>query len=87
MRVRSARGHDAATVVGQGWQGVPDDVLWPRVEMGTLAIAKTVADSETAQRRLIFDPVRLTDGIELSDDPLPLARSAVYAISYDRRNR
>jgi predicted nuclease of predicted toxin-antitoxin system len=28
----TARGHDAATVVGQGWQGVPDDVLWPRVQ-------------------------------------------------------
>ena len=28
----SARGHDAVTVVGQGWQGAPDDVLWPRVQ-------------------------------------------------------
>jgi predicted nuclease of predicted toxin-antitoxin system len=27
-----SRGHDAATVVGQGWQGVSDDVLWPRVQ-------------------------------------------------------
>ena len=26
------RGYDAATVVGQGWQGVPDDDLWPRVQ-------------------------------------------------------
>jgi predicted nuclease of predicted toxin-antitoxin system len=24
----AAHGHDAATVVGQGWQGVSDDVLW-----------------------------------------------------------
>lgn len=27
-----AHGHDAATVVGQGWQGVSDEVLWPRVQ-------------------------------------------------------
>src|SRR6266481_9102159 len=27
-----SHGHDAATVVGQGWQGVSDDVLWPRVQ-------------------------------------------------------
>jgi predicted nuclease of predicted toxin-antitoxin system len=27
-----ARGHDAATVFGQGWQGTPDDLLWPLVQ-------------------------------------------------------
>jgi predicted nuclease of predicted toxin-antitoxin system len=27
-----ARGYDAATVVGQGWQGASDDELWPRVQ-------------------------------------------------------
>jgi predicted nuclease of predicted toxin-antitoxin system len=27
-----SHGHDAATVVGQGWQGVSDDILWPRVQ-------------------------------------------------------
>jgi predicted nuclease of predicted toxin-antitoxin system len=27
-----AGGHDAATVARQGWQGVPDHVLWPRVQ-------------------------------------------------------
>ena len=28
----AAWGHDAATVVGQGWQGTSDDDLWPRVQ-------------------------------------------------------
>ena len=28
----AARGNDAATVLGQGWQGVSDDELWPRVQ-------------------------------------------------------
>jgi predicted nuclease of predicted toxin-antitoxin system len=27
-----ARGHDAATVLSQGWQGASDDNLWPRIQ-------------------------------------------------------
>jgi hypothetical protein len=27
-----AHSHGAVTVVGQGWQGVPDDVLWSRTQ-------------------------------------------------------
>jgi catalase len=30
---------------------------------------------------IAFDPVNLTDGIELSDDPLPALRSRVYMLS------
>jgi catalase len=39
------------------------------------------------ERRLIFDPTNRTDGIELSADPILLARSAAYALSYERRGR
>ena len=28
----SEQGYDAATVMGQGWMGVSDDDLWPRVQ-------------------------------------------------------
>ena len=63
---------------------------WPDdreiVEVGTLRLDNPLADSDAAQRRLIFDPMNLTDGIEASDDPIPPARSAVYGISYARRN-
>ena len=58
----------------------------PQVELGTLAVTARVADSAAAERRLLFDPARLVDGIELSGDPLLLARPAVYAVSYRRRN-
>jgi len=58
----------------------------PQVELGTLSLTSRVADSAVAERGLIFDPARLVDGIELSSDPLLLARSAVYAISYRRRH-
>jgi catalase len=65
-------------------------VTWPddreTIEVGTIRINRVAADSAALQRKLIYDPVRLVDGIELSDDPLPAARSAAYSISYARRN-
>ena len=63
---------------------------WPegrrQVELGTIAVTSRLADSVAVERRLLFDPARLVDGIEVSEDPLPLARSAVYAVAYRRRN-
>jgi catalase len=58
--------------------------VWPddrkKVELGIITIDSVAPDSATAER-IAFDPARLTDGIELSDDPLPALRSRVYAIS------
>ena len=51
-----------------------------------MSVTAPVADSATTERQLIFDPVQLVDGIELSEDSLPMLRSRVYAISYARRN-
>ena len=48
---------------------------------------KAVADSLAAQKKLLFLPTRLTDGIELSDDPLVAVRSAAYGVSFSRRSR
>jgi catalase len=56
------------------------------VALGTLSIETLRPDSDTVQRKLIFDPVNLTDGIELGDDDLPAARSAIYSVSHKRRN-
>ncbi len=36
-------------------------------------------------RDINYDPLILPDGIEASADPLLAARSAVYALSFDRR--
>ncbi|HKM99575.1 MAG TPA: catalase family peroxidase [Candidatus Binataceae bacterium] len=58
----------------------------PQVVLGTLSIEALRADSDMVQRKMIFDPVNLTDGIELGDDDLPAARSAIYSVSYKRRN-
>ena len=43
--------------------------------------------SAAEERRLIFDPTNRTDGIEFSADPILLARSAAYSISYERRRK
>ena len=65
--------------------------LWPadrpRVELGRLEITGISPTSASDERRLIFDPTNRTDGIELSADPILLARSAAYAISYERRSK
>ena len=38
-----------------------------------------------ACEKLVFDPMRLTDGIEPSDDKILLARPAAYSVSIDKR--
>ena len=43
--------------------------------------------SAADERRLVFDPTNVTDGIGLSADPIPRARSAAYSISYDHRSK
>jgi catalase len=55
--------------------------------MGTISVTSVVADSAAAQRALVFFPTTLTDGIELSDDPLPALRTSVYSLSFARRQQ
>jgi catalase len=66
-------------------------LVWPddrkTIEMGTISITFVVADSDAAQKALVFFPTTLTDGIELSDDPLPSLRTSVYALSFARRQQ
>jgi len=64
-------------------------LVWPddrkTVELGTITLTAVDSDSAAAEKALAFDPTRLTDGIELSDDPLPALRSRVYALSVAHR--
>jgi catalase len=50
-----------------------------------LTIDKAVANNLEAQKKLLFLPGQLTDGIEQSDDPLIDIRNAAYAVSFARR--
>ncbi len=64
--------------------------VWPddrkTVDLGIITLIGVVANSDQAQKDLAFDPVRLTDGIELSDDSLPVLRSKVYLLSNIHRH-
>jgi catalase len=56
------------------------------VELGVLTIDKVVPNSAAAEKKLLFLPGQLTDGIEESDDPMIGIRSGAYALSFSRRN-
>jgi catalase len=66
-------------------------LVWPddrkTIDTGTISITTAVPDSEAAERALAYFPTNLTDGIELSDDPLPAVRSDVYALSEKYRHQ
>lgn len=65
--------------------------VWPAerkvVTLGILTVRNVVADSDKAQKELLFLPGQVTDGIEASDDPLIQARDEAYAVSFARRSR
>jgi catalase len=63
---------------------------WPedrsRINIGVLTLDKAVNDSEQAEKKLLFLPGQLPDGIEPSDDPMIDIRNSAYAESFSRRN-
>jgi catalase len=75
-------------------EGDPTDdatALWPAdrplVELGRLEVTQISPTSAADERRLVFDPTNVTDGIGLSGDPILLARSAAYSVSYNHRSK
>jgi catalase len=64
-------------------------MVWPddrkRVALGTISLTAIAPDNDALQRSLRLNPIFLTDGIQLSDDPLVPLRSAVYALSVQHR--
>ena len=91
IRERLAQGTVRFTLELQvaGPEDDPDDPasVWPdqreRVNAGTLEI--TAVDDATDENTLVFDPVNVTDGIELSDDPILRFRPQAYSESAKRR--
>lgn len=76
--------------------GAPEDQThdatrpWPEdrrtIDVGTVTIDSVQTEKAGNARDINFDPMILPDGIEALDDPLPKARSAVYARSFARRS-
>jgi catalase len=83
--------HLKAQLAEPGDQTKDGSQPWPDerrvVELGTLTLTKVTPNSLEAQKKLLFMPTALTDGIELSDDPLPSVRAAAYGVSFARRSQ
>lgn len=57
----------------------------PMVTLGTLVVDQAEDEANGPCRDYNYDPLILPSGISGSDDPLLAARSAAYAVSFDRR--
>ena len=55
------------------------------LDAGTLEITAPDPERETKGDIVVFDPTRVIDGIEMSDDPILRFRSPAYSASVDRR--
>jgi catalase len=69
--------HDVMSV----WKGAHEVVA------GHIEVTGPAPDPETRGCAVVFDPTRVVDGIELSDDPILRYRPAAYAESVSRRTR
>jgi catalase len=62
---------------------------WPAdrrtVNAGTLTVQQIQPEADGPCRDINYDPTVLPPGVATSDDPMPAARSAAYALSYDKR--
>ncbi len=83
--------HLKAQLAAPGDQTKDPTQPWPAdrpvVDLGVLTIDKAVQDSMDAQKKLLFLPGQLLDGIEKSDDPLIDVRDNAYAISFSHRSQ
>ena len=79
-----------AQLANPGDQTNDSTKTWPETndfaEMGEIVIEKLWQYDEgqpagEAQKRIIYDPTTIIDGIELSDDPILKVRSATYQLS------
>lgn len=76
-------------VAGEGDPIADPTAVWPAeretLVVGTLELTELETGRDTAGDILVFDPTRVTDGIELTDDPIPRFRSQAYSESIERR--
>ena len=79
------------TVAGPGDDPSDPSTPWPddrrQVVVGTVVLTAAEDQATGACRDFNFDPTIVPAGVALSDDPILAARAAVYAQSFDRRER
>jgi catalase len=81
--------HLIVVVAAEGDDVGDPTVAWPaerrRVEVGRLELTGRETERERGDDVLVFDPTRVTEGIELSDDPILRFRPRAYSVSVARR--
>ena len=80
MVVTVAQPADPIVDPSQSW---PDDR--EHITVGTVVIERSTAQATGACRDINYDPLVLPTGVQGSDDPILAARSAVYSVSFNRR--
>jgi catalase len=76
--------------LGEDGDPIDDPTLpWPdereRVELGTIELTGLDTSREQDGDVLVFDPTRVTDGIECSPDKILHIRTHAYSVSVERR--
>ncbi len=85
-QLMQAHGHDAVTVLDQGWRGLPDDKLWERIQAERRWLVS--AEKEFANLRM-YPPgthvgvILLRSAAEGLDDYLDLAEMALARVKFD----
>ena len=76
-------------VAGEGDPLDDPSAVWPDdrelVPAGRLEITDVVDDPEQGDHIEVFDPTRVAEGVELSDDPVLRARARAYSVSAYKR--
>ncbi len=77
------------TVAQPGDSIVDPSQSWPEdrqhVSVGTVVIESSAPQTTGACRDINYDPLVLPTGVQGSEDPILAARSAVYSVSFNRR--
>jgi catalase len=81
LEVQLARDGDPVNDPTAGWRDDRETVA-----AGTLELTELDTEREIGDDVLVFDPTRVTDGIELSDDPILRFRRDAYSVSIERRS-
>ncbi|MDQ3987381.1 MAG: catalase family peroxidase [Actinomycetota bacterium] len=75
-------------IAGEGDDPTDPTIAWPEdrrtISAGTLSITEFAG---VECEPMVFDPGRVIDGIERSDDPILHARTPAYSVSHERRTR
>ena len=76
-------------IAGEGDPIDDPTAMWPDerelVAAGRLEVSELVDDPESEDHIEVFDPTRIVDGIEFSNDPILRARPRAYSVSAYRR--